>query len=74
MVLQFQINHINLGQVQCEYAWVGSTTSNDPDAEGNAALWTWQDDRNFSITAGKPTDVELGRGLSREQKSGLTKE
>jgi hypothetical protein len=29
---------------------------------------------NFSITAGKPADVELGRGLSREQKSGLTKE
>lgn len=30
--------------------------------------------RNFSITAGKPADVELGRGLSREQRSGLTKE
>jgi hypothetical protein len=29
---------------------------------------------NFSITAGKPADVELGRGLSREQRSGLTKE
>jgi hypothetical protein len=29
---------------------------------------------NFSITAGKPVDVELGRGLSREQRSGLTKE
>ena len=31
-------------------------------------------DRNFSITAGKPMDVELGRGLSRDQRSGLTKE
>ena len=31
-------------------------------------------ERNFSITAGKPVDVELGRGLSREQRSGLTKE
>jgi hypothetical protein len=31
-------------------------------------------DGNFSITAGKPADVELGRGLSREQRSGLTKE
>jgi len=30
--------------------------------------------RNFSITAGKPADVELGRGLPREQRSGLTKE
>jgi hypothetical protein len=29
---------------------------------------------NFSITAGKPADVELGRGLPREQRSGLTKE
>ena len=34
----------------------------------------WLSNRNFSITAGKPADVELGRGLSREQRSGLTKE
>jgi hypothetical protein len=63
----------NLGTKIFTLSYWGKTSRSAEEKKAISAVQN-KFEGNFSITAGKPADVELGRGLPREQRSGLTKE